>query len=793
MTKKIGRFDIVRELGRGAQSVVYLARDPHLEREVAIKTLHFTRPDPEQNRVLLAEARTVSQMRHPNIVPIFEAGEEGGDLYLVFEFVPGKNLGEYLRESGALSPVRAISVMQPVLDAIAHAHALGVIHRDLKPTNILINEDGFPRVMDFGIAARVEQATAEGGDGERLMGTPSYMAPEYVLRQEIGERTDVFAAGLIFYELLTGQRAIQGNDLFALLHRITSTDIRLPPDSQLDERITAILYRAIARDPESRYATVVQFREALDDYLDPEEEAGAATAGGQGTIEFLLRRMRHKSDFPALSESVGAINKIAASDRESIGKLSSTILKDFALTNKILKLVNSAFYRQAGGGNISTVSRAVMVLGFDAVRNIAITVLLFEHLQNKTNASQLQEEFLRACLAGLFARELARRLRLRDGEQSYICAVFHNLGRLLCQFYFPEESEDIRRVVQQHGCSEESAAQRVLGAGYEELGIALARAWGFPELIQNSMRTLPEGPVHAPRSADERLQSLAACANACCDAVSRLAPAERERALADIAARFDEAVPVPAREAREHLRSAVDEIGEFARVVKVSLAQTRFGRNLRHFIDGSTPAEGARVDATLMPASALLEQSLPAEGGAEGQRAADPQAVLSAGIQDISNSLVEDFRLNDVLRIILETMYRAMGFKRVLLCVRDARSNAMCGRFGFGPEVGELAKQLRFSLSAQPDNVFNVATARGVDVLISDVDDPKIAARVPAWYRRSVAARTFVLFPLTIKGRPVAMIYADKDRAGELRIGEQELAMLRTLRNQAVLAIKQAG
>ena len=111
---------------------------------MAIKTLHFTRPDPEQNRVLLAEARTVSQMRHPNIVPIFEAGEEGRPLP-VFEFVPGKNLGEYLRESGALSPVRAISVMQPVLDAIAHAHALGVIHRDLKPTNILINEDGFPR------------------------------------------------------------------------------------------------------------------------------------------------------------------------------------------------------------------------------------------------------------------------------------------------------------------------------------------------------------------------------------------------------------------------------------------------------------------------------------------------------------------------------------------------------------------------------------------------------------------------------------------------------------------------
>ena len=162
------------------------------------------------------------------------------------------------------------------------------------------------------------------------------------------------------------------------------------------------------------------------------------------------------------------------------------------------------------------------------------------------------------------------------------------------------------------------------------------------------------------------------------------------------------------------------------------------------------------INGKPVPTSALLEQSTPVEAPPAGQKAADAQAVLSSGIQDISNSLVEDFKLNDVLRIILETMYRAMGFKRVLLCIRDGRSNSMTGRFGFGPEVGELAKHVRFSLSAHPDNVFNVATAKGVDILISDIDDPKIASRVPTWYRKSVPSRTFCLFPLMIKGRPVA-------------------------------------
>lgn len=143
MSNNIGRFEVIRELGRGAQSVVYLARDPHLQREVAIKTLHFSRSDSKKNQQLLSEARMVSQLRHPNIVPIFEADEEQGDLYLVFELVSGQNLGDYLKKNGRLTPVKAIAIMHPVLDAIAHAHAAGIIHRDLKPSNIQIGRASY--------------------------------------------------------------------------------------------------------------------------------------------------------------------------------------------------------------------------------------------------------------------------------------------------------------------------------------------------------------------------------------------------------------------------------------------------------------------------------------------------------------------------------------------------------------------------------------------------------------------------------------------------------------------------
>ena len=782
MSSKIGRYEIRGELGRGAQSTVYLAFDPQLQRQVAIKTLHFGGADPARNRRLLEEARSSAQLRHPQIVPIFDVGEAGGDPYLVFEYVPGKNLADFLRQSGALSAVKAVSLLRPVLDAIGHAHAQGLIHRDLKPSNVLLDEDGMPRVMDFGIAARVDAADPAG---RGYTGTPAYMAPEYVLRREYGEASDVFSAGLLLYEMLAGRPAVGERDPAACMRRLAGEDLHLPGDAAVDDALAAILYKALARDPALRYRSAAQFAEALDHYLDPEDEV--AGGGQPATLDFLMRRMRHKSDFPALSESVGAINKIANSETESIDKLSNTILKDFALTNKLLRLVNSAYYRPAGGGTISTVSRAVVVLGFEAVRNIAITVLLFEHLQNKNNARLLKEEFLRASLAGVLARDLGAAAKLRDLEQSFICALFHNLGRLLAQYYFPEEFDEIRRLMDQKSLGEEQAALQVLGLSFEDMGVAIARQWGLPPLIVGSMRHLPAGPVRATNGPEERLRMLSSCANEVCDLIARASPENRERELRKVMARFADALPVDERTMRQTVHKAVDELGEFARVIQLNLAQTAIGKQMRQFVQGAAGAdavddggEGDFADAT------LLDSALP------DAAPSDPQSVLTAGIQDISNALVEGCKLNDILRIILETMYRAMGFRRVILCVRDARTNTMLGRFGFGPEAAEAARAFRFSLSFTPD-IFHAATAKGVDILISDIGDPKIAGRIPDWYRQAVPARSFVLLPLNIKGSPVALIYADRDEAGGISLPEKELQLLRTLRNQAILAIKQGS
>lgn len=805
MEKIVGRYEIRRELGRGAQSVVYLGWDPQLQREVAIKAMHLTRRDAAAAAALLAEARVVGKLRHPNVVPIFDAGEQGADPYLVFELIEGRTLDQMLKAEGRLEPQQAAEFGRQIADALAQAHSQGIIHRDLKPSNILIDERGTARVMDFGIAMRVEDAGTQNDKG--FTGTPAYMAPEYVNHNIVSAQSDVYAAGLILIEMLSGCRAVTGERIENILYRVAHEPIQLPAGIAQDAQLRDILARATARDRDLRYADAAGLREALKLYLEATGTAqpvsGEGSAAQQSTLEFLLRRMRRKTDFPALSESVSAINKLTHSDNESVNALSNAILKDYALTNKILRLVNSAYYRPAGGGSISTVSRAILVLGFDVIRNIAIAVLMFEHLADKANVRDLKEAFLRANLAGFIARESSGKVMARASEEAFICAMFQRHGQLLAQYYFPEEVEEIRRLIAQKNVADEAAAIQVLGISFEELGMGIAKSWGFPASIVASMRRLPPNAVHKPATHAEQLRVLAGFSNELCDMIASHTAESRALKMQALMDRFGGSMSLSDRQLGDLVAQAVDGLAEMAGVLKVNLRQSPFVRQVRLWSGGTTIDESGdrqagagkhgATDSTI--ARMLLADTSPGEETIDTPSAQAPsdnaRAILTAGIQDISNSLVKDFALNDVLRIILETMYRAMGFKRVLLCLKDTRSAQMVARLGFGPDTTEIARKFRIPIAPVAD-VFQLAMAKGLDILISDVEDPKIADKLPGWFREGMTAKTFILFPLSIKNHPVALIYCDKDRAGSIAIAENELKLLKTLRNQALLAIKQS-
>ena len=691
--------------------------------------------------------------------------------------------------------------MAGVLDAVGEAHRQGIVHRDLKPSNILLNPQGVPRVMDFGIATAVAMAGA-GGKSE-LRGTPAYMAPEYIAGQPLTTQCDVFAAGLILYEMAFGRRQMPSESVFQTLHLIANQDLQMPPPeaAPLDEKLRDIIGKATARNPQMRYASAAEMRKALDSYLQPQVDAAdGGAAGGAGTLEFLLRRMRLRSDFPAMSSAISSIARLASSENGDVNSLSNSILKDFALTNKILRVANSVYYRQFGGG-ISTVSRAIVVLGFTTLRNISLSLMFFEHLQNKQHAELLREEFLRVSLCGMLARQLAQTAAGLEPEESFICAQFHKLGRLLAHYYFPEETTAIVRLAAQEGTDEEAVAARVLGLGFQDLGIGIARHWGFPESILRSMQCLSTEKVFRPQSHEDRLQILSGYANEYCAALEGPLQ-ERPATMARFRQRFSDCMPVSDKQLAAALEKALEDITDLAKIVHIDFAETRLGKTLlpRQEPASGLPASPSTADGDVLSVATSM---CPAETaaasdairGARNEPAASPEnnaaAILACGIQDLSSALVEDRPVGTLLGIALETIYRAFGFQRVLLCMRDGRTGTMGARFGFGRDVDELVPRIRFPICESQD-LFNLALAKGADVLISDASAARIAQHIPAWHRRYVAAPTFIIFPLRIRTVPVAMIYADKDTVDSITISRREFALMQTLRNQVLLAIKQA-
>jgi serine/threonine protein kinase len=775
--RRVGRFELQRLLGRGAQASVWLAHDPRLQRDVAVK-LMTGGADAAAVSEWMHEAHAVSRLSHPHIVPVFEADDGGGQPYLVFEYVEGGTVTELVRREGALAPRRAVELMVGVLDALATAHAQGIVHRDLKPSNVLLGTDGRARVMDFGIAARIS-----GGSDGRIVGTPGYLSPEAARGEAPSPCMDVFSAGVMLAELLIGHRLMVERDPMRALQRVQVEDLQLPTSVDVDDTLRGIVQRALSRDPQRRHDSAAALRDALAAWLQAGATPASAEAAGHGTLDFLLRRMRHKSDFPALGESVVRIQRAASSENESLGSLSAEILRDVALTNKLLRMVNSANFSHAGGGSIATVSRAVALIGFGGVRNLALSLVLLDHMQNKRHAAQLKEEFLRALMAGTLAGALAP--LARETEEVFIGALFQNLGRLLTEFYFPEEAQQIRQLREQ-GVGIEAAAQRVLGLGLQDLAAGVARTWGLPDSLQRTMRA-PDGdvPTRATERGIERARWIGRCANEITDCLLDHGAEQARHAVATLAERHAKALDIAPRDIVGAAAQARERLIEFARSMGVDVARGTAARRL--FPDDATLSE---------PAPTLPVAGLAAAPG----QAADPAAVteaLTAGIADVTQSLASgEFKLNEVLRMVLETMHRALGLQRIVFCLRDARTDTLTGRLALGAGGMAACKPFVIPLRDKPGapvDLFAAVCRKGADTVISDTSRGGMVARLPAWYTASVNAPSFLLLPLTVRQAPFGLIYADAAVAGALAPQEKELALLRALRNQVVMAFRQAG
>ncbi len=796
----MGRFELRRVLRHDTQVQVWLGFDARSEREVVAKL--FSNPtlvNSDDEARWLLEARKATRLAHSNIACVLDVGTHEGRPFLVFERLMGRTLDEELRSKGALSPHVAVAITLAILGALQAAHEAGVVHGDLKPSSVLLDDQGRVRVMDFCSA----QSALADGSGARILGTPGYLAPESAAGLPLSPAVDVFAAGLLLAELLCGQAVVDASDPVRAIHRVIHEDLWLPEalGAEGDHLLLAITMRALARDPARRFASAEEFVKALQEWVQP--TAGMAAEAdptvSSSTLDFLLRRMRHKSDFPALSDAVTRIQRVANSDTENLNSLANEILKDVALTNKLLRLVNTASYLRTGTGNVSTVSRAAALVGFAGIRNMALSLMLLEHMKDKAHADLLKEEFLRALMAGTLASELCGDERSR--EEAFIGSMFQNLGRLLAEFYFPEEAQQIRALVgagkpagdASRMVTDESASLQVLGLGFESLGVGVAKSWGLPDTLQRCMRRSGgDPPTRVPDNSADRMRWLGMAANELTDTLLRSDPAASDAAVTHAAERYARVLGTTVREVCEATATARVKLAESARAMGLSFASTSPAMKLLASGTGAAAPQGVDLESlaahALMPVAAGRSAALDAQAPPSNLQAAD---ILAAGIHDITDSMVENFKLNEVLRMILETMYRALRFRRVIFCLRDPKTGLLTGRFGLGEGVEASSAAFRVDLKDSTD-LFAAVCAQGSDTLIQDATSEQMAKRLPAWYASTLNAPTFLLLPLMMKGCAFGLIYADQANASGIELAERELSLLRTLRNQAIMAFKQA-
>ncbi len=490
-------------------------------------------------------------------------------------------------------------------------------------------------------------------------------------------------------------------------------------------------------------------------------------------LETLLLEMDKGGDFPALSRTITEINHAVGDENSRASRMTDIILRDISLTKKLLRLVNAAHYGTFGSQPISTISRAVVILGFDAVRNAAVALMLFEHLHNHANVDALRDEAVDSFYRGVLGRLLAASTGVRDSEEAFIGALFRDLGRLMARFHFFEQTEEVATLMEQEMLDEQTASHKVLGASYDELGLAIVKHWNFPPVILHAMKPISAAPMKKSAMSDgDRLQVVANLARELHRSVAGKSPEEQAHAIDALYMRYREAAQVSRESLMETAIQAAQTLRSETAILNVDISKSALMRQLLNSPAGS---------------GAVAEPDAAAEEALNDSTGNDPTNVLALGMQDMTALMLGQYHLADIFKLVGELFYRSELFDHVMVCVLDRASQRLVGRVGLGRNAVQMRGNFSIPLSFAPD-VFHAAIAKGQDILISDATADNIRSRIPEWYAHAFNAHAFLLLPVMINNKPLGLIYADKvDQA--LQIPSHLLGLLKALRNQAALAL----
>ncbi|HJV53239.1 MAG TPA: HDOD domain-containing protein [Noviherbaspirillum sp.] len=481
-------------------------------------------------------------------------------------------------------------------------------------------------------------------------------------------------------------------------------------------------------------------------------------ANAEQTMALLWSRVRQRGDLPGFSKVVGAIIGAMHDDDDREFNMTKTVLQDPALTQKVLRLANSAMYSVFGQG-INTVSKAVIVLGTEAIGHLAIGLKLIEDLAAASADSAVARmEMEKAVLAGHVARHVASSAGTRDAEEAVVCAMLHSLGRMMTTFYLYDQWQRMQECRIESGLSEEQAALYILGLSLDEVGRQVAQQWGLPATLVQTMRDVAPEPVSEPLGHADWLAAVSTLSSHCASVLCANEEAS-DRALSALAQDYADMLGLERAAVLSAVNSAQKSVAEEEPVVVRPLRRVEFDK-------------------------AMLTPRRPV-------KPADATTILTRGIADIRGAL-HAVSISQLMTMALETVFQGLGFARSIAFLRDIEQSQYAARMYFGDLAQEVLPRLSFGDAYQPD-VFHAALANDKMIFIENAQDAAFANKLPRWWRQAFpVVRSFLVLPLTINRQPVGFLYGDWSGASSVaKIAQAEAALLDELRMLIVRAVEQ--
>ena len=501
----------------------------------------------------------------------------------------------------------------------------------------------------------------------------------------------------------------------------------------------------------------------------------------------VLERIRKGDDFPATSATINLITRLTSASEASITELANIILTDLGLTTKILKLLNSVFYMRFG--EVTTISRAIILLGLENLRNIALSLTLFEKLQRK-NSPLLINLMAKAVYAGILGRKVADKVGYTNTEEGFICSLFHNLGEILIAYYSPEDISGTGEESSENRHEEKKTSERaLLGATYQEIGMIIAGEWSLPDMIVHCMKRVYSAEIAANPGPLDKLHYISAISSQIADIMETTRDGRKvhiKSLIESFGKQFEKLNDVIETIIPDANKDAI----KYCDAYGLDFQKSVLGVSLT----GHPPKPTALDRESVSLAYDLDAQAARREDPDEGDGVRNPETVFADGMKDVTNAILDNYSLNDIFRIVIETMFRGMkfsGIEKTLLFIKDTKQPVMNLRLSLGDSMEKLSAWFNIPTDNNGD-IFNVAIERQRALFIGDTSREDVQRIIPQWFReRMQQPLLLILLPIVVKGRTIGLVYLEGDPQYADSISSAHLNYLRALHNQIMLAIKQ--